>query len=177
LPHGRLFFHAPQRGDIVVFRPPPDPSLDFIKRLVGMPGDHIQMINGVLFINGAPVRRERLTPTSACPDDVSEGGVSRSAVLYKETLPNGVSYLTCEKGMTELDNTREYVVPPGNYFMMGDDRDNSDDSRKFVGFVPAEYLVGPAQLVVVSFNDTANIFKPGTLLSAFRSSRFLKPLH
>jgi signal peptidase I len=175
-PHGRLFSRAPQRGDIVVFRPPPDTSVDFIKRVVGMPGDHIQMINGVLYINGAAVPRQRLTPTSACPDDPSDGA-SRPAVLYRETLPNGVSYLTCVKAMTELDNTREYIVPPGNYFMMGDDRENSDDSRRFVGFVPAEYLVGPAQFVVVSFNSTANLFQPWTLVGGFRGNRFLKPLH
>ena len=106
LPHGRLFSHAPRRGDIVVFRPPPDPSRDFIKRVIGLPGDTIQMINGVLNINGAPVARQFVGPTNDCPDE--EG---RSAVLYRETLPNRVSYMTCDKGMTELDNTRPYLVP------------------------------------------------------------------
>ncbi|MFT3726870.1 MAG: signal peptidase I [Terricaulis sp.] len=172
LPHGRLFSHPPQRGDIVVFRPPPDTSRDFIKRVVGLPGDTIQMINGVLNINGVPVKRELVGPTNECPDEAS-----RSATLYRETLPNGVSYLTCEKGMTELDNTRAYVIPTNNYFMMGDDRDNSDDSRRFVGFVPSEFLVGPAQFVVVSFNDSTNLAQPWTLFSGFRGNRFLKSLH
>jgi signal peptidase I len=172
LPHGRLFAHQPQRGDIIVFRPPPDPARDFIKRLIGLPGDRIQMIDGVLHINGVAVQRQLIGPTNDCPDEYG-----RSAVEYRETLPNGVTYLTCDKGMTELDNTREYVVPPDNYFMMGDDRDNSDDSRRFVGFVPAEYLVGPAQFVVVSFNDKTNIFQPWTLFTGFRGNRFLKSLH
>jgi signal peptidase I len=176
LPHGRLFAHAPRRGDVVVFRPPPDPSRDFIKRVIGLPGDRIQMIDGVLHINGVAVRRELVGPTQLCPDsdDPGSGEFSRPATIYRETLPNGVSYLTCDKGMTELDNTREYVVPPDNYFMMGDDRDNSDDSRRFVGFVPSDYLVGPAPLIVVSFDNTTSLFRPWTLFTGFRTDRFLK---
>jgi signal peptidase I len=176
LPHGRLFAHAPRRGDVIVFRPPPDPGRDFIKRVIGLPGDRIQMIDGVLHINGVPVRRERVGPTQACPDSDEPGAAeySRPATIYRETLPNGVSYLTCDKGMTELDNTRAYVVPPDNYFMMGDDRDNSDDSRRFVGFVPSEYLVGPAQFVVVSFDSSTSLIEPWTLFTGFRTDRFLK---
>jgi signal peptidase I len=176
LPHGRLFAHAPNRGDVIVFRPPPEPDRDFIKRLIGLPGDHIQMIDGVLHINGVAVQRERVGPTQDCPDSDAPNSseYSRPATIYRETLPNGVSYLTCEKGMTELDNTREYVVPPDNYFMMGDDRDNSDDSRRLVGFVPSEYLVGPAQVIVASFDNTTSLFQPWTLFSGFRGNRFMK---
>lgn len=131
-------WHAqqPERGDIAVFRPVPDPDRDFVKRIVGMPGDRIQMINGVLHINGTPVTRE---PSG-------ERAIEHGEVVpvYRETLPNGVSYLTAERADTELDNTREFIVPDGSYFMMGDDRDNSADSRvpTVVGFVPFENLVG-----------------------------------
>ena len=178
LPHGRMFAHAPDRGDVVVFRPPPEPDRDFIKRVIGLPGDRIQMIDGILHINGRPVRRELIGPTQACPDsEFGPGG--RPANIYRETLPNGVSYTTCEKGMTELDNTREYVVPADNYFMMGDDRDNSADSRvpSEVGFVPFDNLVGPAQFVVASFDSTTTLLQPWTLFSGFRGDRFMKRVH
>jgi signal peptidase I len=173
LPHGRLFARAPKRGDIVVFRPTPEPYRDFIKRVVGLPGDTIQVIDGVLNINGTPVRRQAIAPISF----KDEGGVTETIPAYRETLPNGVSYTTFDRGQTELDNTRIYVVPPNNYFMMGDDRDNSDDSRRLVGFVPFDNLVGPAQFVVVSFDNSTNLFQPWTLFSGFRGDRFLKSLH
>lgn len=176
LPHGRLFGSRPERGDVVVFRPPPEPDRDFIKRVIGLPGDRIQMINGVLHINGEAVQREQIGTTTDCPDSA---GYSREATLYRETLPNGVSYVTCDKGMTELDNTRVLVVPEGHYFMMGDDRDNSADSRvaSVVGFVPYDNIVGPAQFVVVSFDETTSIFRPWTLFTGFRGDRFLKAVN
>jgi signal peptidase I len=99
---------------------------------------------------------------------------------YSETLPNGVSYTTFDrKGATELDNTRVFEVPEGNYFMMGDDRDNSADSRvpSVVGFVPYDNLVGPAQFIVVSFDNTTSIFQPWTLFTGFRGDRFLKSVN
>ena len=172
LPHGRLFAHLPERGEVIVFRPPTVPGQDFIKRLIGLPGDRIQMINGVLNINGEAVRRELVGPTDQCPDDYG-----RTATTYRETLPNGVSYLTCDKGMTEFDNTRVYVVPEGHYFMMGDDRDNSDDSRRLVGYVPFENLIGPAQFIVASFDGSTSLFQPWTLVTGFRGDRFMRPAH
>jgi signal peptidase I len=171
LPEGRVFGREPERGDVLVFRPAPEPGRDFIKRLIGMPGDRVQMIDGLLHINGQPVQRERVSETTECPDP---DGLSRAATIYRETLPNGVSYLTCDKGMTELDNTREFVVPEGHYFMMGDDRDNSDDSRRMVGMVPFDHLVGPAQFVVVSFDNTTSLLRPWTLFTGFRGDRFFK---
>lgn len=175
LPQGRLFATPPERGDVVVFRPTPEPDRDFIKRLIGLPGDRIQVIDGLLHINGEPVQRETLGVTPDCPDE--DQGIIE-ARLYRETLPNGVSYLTCDKGITELDNTREYLVPEGHYFMMGDDRDNSADSRVpgVVGYVPFDNLVGPAQFVVVSFRDSTSLFQPWTLFTGFRGDRFLKPV-
>lgn len=172
LPHGRLFGHTPNRGDVVVFRPPPEPDRDFIKRVIGLPGDHIQMINGILNINGVPVRRQ----SAGVMAFTNESGFVEHIPTYIETLPNGVSYTTFDRGETELDNTREYIVPAGNYFMMGDDRDNSADSRvaSVVGFVPYDNLVGPAQMIVASFDSTTSLLQPWTLFSGFRGDRFLK---
>ncbi|MGE0740750.1 MAG: signal peptidase I [Hyphomonadaceae bacterium] len=172
LPHGRLFGSAPRQGDVVVFRPTPEPDRDFIKRVIGMPGDRIQMIDGVLHINGEPVQRESLGVT----EFENEHGLIEPIQTYRETLPNGVSYVTFDRGTFELDNTRVYEVPEGHYFMMGDDRDNSADSRvpSVVGFVPYDNLVGPAQFTVVSFDSSTSLFRPWTLFSGFRSERFLK---
>ncbi len=139
LPQGRWRAHDPVRGDLAVFRPVPEPDRDFINRIIGMPGDRVQMIDGVLHLNGTPVPREPLGEQSFDGD-----GAPFRAQVYRETLPNGVSYLTLDRGDSELDNTRVYTVPTGSYFMMGDDRDNSADSRvpSVVGYVPFEYLIG-----------------------------------
>lgn len=141
LPDGRWRAHAPARGDIAVFRPVSEPNRDFVKRIVGMPGDRIQMIEGVLHINGQPVTHESLGEQTFQSDSGSF-----SATAYRETLPGGVTYTTLDRGPSELDNTPVFVVPTGHYFMMGDDRDNSADSRvpSIVGFVPNDNLVGRA---------------------------------
>jgi signal peptidase I len=175
LPHGRLFGSQPQRGDVVVFRPVPEPDRDFIKRVIGLPGDRIQVIDGVLHINGEAVRRESIGITHFA----NEHGVIEDIPTYRETLPNGVSYVAFDRGMTELDNTRVFEVPEGHYFMMGDDRDNSADSRvpSVVGYVPYDNLVGPAQFVVVSFNGSTSLFRPWTLFTGFRGDRFLKSVN
>lgn len=173
LPHGRLFGSEPSQGDVVVFRPVPEPDRDFIKRVIGMPGDRIQIVDGVLQINGQPVERESL----GLVDFENENGVIEPIQAYRETLPNGVSYVAFDRTeRSELDNTRVYQVPEGHYFMMGDDRDNSADSRvpSVVGFVPYDNLVGPAQFVVVSFDDNTSLFRPWTLFTGFRGERFLK---
>jgi signal peptidase I len=145
---GRIFASQPQRGDVVVFRLPKDPSIDYIKRVVGLPGDHIQVIHGVLNINGVPVKRERVTENCIAHEDVGQ-----PVMCYHETLPNGVNYIThdfTDNGF--LDNTEVFEVPPGNYFMMGDNRDNSTDSRVLsaVGYVPFENLIGRAQIIFFS---------------------------
>ncbi len=140
VPEGRWNARVPERGDIVVFEPVPEPGRNFVKRVVGLPGERIQMIGGVLHINGAAIARE------ADGDAQIEGhsGGLETFPAFRETLPNGVSYIVIERGETELDNTPEVVVPDGHVFVMGDDRDNSADSRvvTVVGFVPTENLLG-----------------------------------
>jgi signal peptidase I len=148
---GRIFGSAPERGDVVVFRLPKDDSTDYIKRVIGLPGDHIQMINGLLHINSVPVKRERVEDFI---DD--ENGGADHVRRWRETLPNGVTYESLDlQDNGFLDNTQEYTVPAGHYFMMGDNRDNSTDSRVLsaVGYVPFENLVGKAQIIFFSIGD------------------------
>ncbi|MFD2180966.1 signal peptidase I [Rhodoplanes azumiensis] len=149
--NGRIWGSEPQRGDVVVFRLPKDDSTDYIKRVIGLPGDRIQMVGGLLHINGQPVKRERVS------DYVDEeGGRTVRVRRWKETLPNGVSYETLDlQDNGFLDNTPVYEVPPGNFFMMGDNRDNSTDSRVLsqVGYVPLDNIIGKAQVIFFSVGD------------------------
>jgi len=182
---GRIFFSEPDRGDVIVFKTPTDNSTDFIKRLVGLPGDRIQMLNGVLNINGAPVRRERaedkIEDTKCGPHQVVH--------VYRETLPNGRSYLTQKLSETcpmsrlgAADNTEVFVVPPKHYFMMGDNRDDSADSRfsigNGVGYVPEENLVGRARMLFFSIDEAnASWFAPWRWPFEIRWSRLGNVIH
>jgi signal peptidase I len=150
---GRIFASEPKRGDIVVFRFPPNPEVDYIKRLVGLPGDHIQVTEGVLYVNGKPVPK---VPDGTFNSDYAQDP-GQDVPVFRETLDNGVTYDTLDQSpVSRGDNTREFIVPEGHYFMMGDNRDNSLDSRFDVGFVPAENLVGRASVIFFSLgNDTS----------------------
>jgi signal peptidase I len=149
---GRIWSAPPERGDVVVFKLPADGETDYIKRVIGMPGDRVQMINGIVNINGVPVRRERVADFRM-PDAF---GRMTNVRQFRETLPNGRSFLTLklvDNGY--LDNTEVFVVPQGAYFMMGDNRDNSTDSRVLsaVGYVPFENLVGRASIIFFSVEE------------------------
>ena len=152
---GRIFGSEPDRGDIVVFRLPRDDSIDYIKRVIGLSGDQIQMIDGLLHINGVPVKRERAEDYI----DNDEGSRPIRVKRWRETLPNGVSYYTLDRiENSDYDNTRPYLVPPGHFFMLGDNRDNSADSRVpplsgGVGYVPFENIIGRAEIIFFSVGD------------------------
>ena len=152
---GRIFGSEPNRGDVVVFRLPRDDSVSYIKRVIGLPGDRIQMVDGLLHINGVAVKRERAEDYI----DRDEGPRPIRVKRWRETLPNGVSYYTLDRiEHSEYDSTQPYVVPSGHFFMMGDNRDNSLDSRVppssgGVGYVPFENLIGQAKIIFFSVGD------------------------
>ena len=151
------FGSTPQPGDVVVFRLPRDDSNDYIKRVIGLPGDKVQMIDGLLHINGTPVKRERVDDYVG--DDPCGGARAPvSTKRWRETLPNGVSYLSLDcADNSYYDNWprdgQPYTVPEGHYFMMGDNRDNSSDSRAAVGPVPLDNIVGRAQIIFFSVGE------------------------
>jgi signal peptidase I len=166
LPSGRLFTALPQRGDIVVFKVPTDNQTDFVKRVIGLPGDTVQMRQGELYINGQKVARQLVG------EDTNDEGIGRfvHAKIYRETLPGGATHLmqTLSASDPALNNTQVFTVPPDHLFMMGDNRDNSADSRVgFAGdtrdaadlahvFVPMENVVGKAEVIYFSIKT-----KPG----------------
>jgi signal peptidase I len=180
LGHGRVldFAGSPQRGDVVVFKLPSDTRQTYVKRLIGLPGDRIQVTGGVVSVNGKVIQR---TPAGDALDpDPKYSGVT--VAQFRETRPDGKPYMTFDRGPdNDLDNTAAYVVPEGYYFMMGDNRDNSSDSRVApaaggVGFVPAENLIGKVRIVLASWKGGASLFNPITWFSKFDPHRIIKPV-
>ncbi|WP_420479299.1 signal peptidase I [Brevundimonas sp. FT23028] len=174
LPGGRLFGRQAERGDVVVFRRPSDPQQTWVKRVIGLPGDRVQVMGGTVFINGRPIRR---TPLDIVQD---HDAPDRQVLQVRETRPDGTPYLTYDGGSgLPGDDTGVYVVPEGQYFMMGDNRDNSLDSRwpadVGVGLLPAENIVGKAEVIVASWKPGAGLFKPWTWFN-LQAGRFFKPV-
>lgn len=167
---GRIMGKEPERGDVIVFKLPSNPSIDYIKRLVGMPGDTVQVKAGRLYINGEMVDREAVGYERI---PAPEGGYD-NLMKYIETLPGGsMHFIYEESDSAPLDNTPEYLVPEGHYFLMGDNRDNSQDSRvgNLVGYVPDDNLVGRADILFFSIDQSASFVKPWTWFTAIRYNR------
>jgi len=168
---GRILADPPARGDVAVFKLPSDPSTDYIKRVIGLPGDRVQMRGGRLVINGETVPRERIA------DFVwrdARGNVVRFA-QFVETLPGGEAHRIIEVSDSQVfDDTREFVVPDGHYFMMGDNRDNSSDSRADVGFVPIENFVGRAEFLFFSSDGSARLWEVWKWPFAIRFDRMFE---
>jgi len=169
---GRIFKNTPQRGDIAVFRLPSHPSINYVKRLIGLPGDNIQMRDGTLFINDQEVKR-------TFEGDALEAEIKKKFTFqkYSEILPNGKKINTYNRDNTPQDNTGIYTVPAGHYFFMGDNRDDSQDSRflNFVGYVPEQNLVGRASIVF--FSNPNSIFDLSEWFKTIRFERIGKALN
>ena len=172
---GRILFSEPERGDVAVFKLPSDNKTDYIKRIVGVPGDKIQVKDGRLNINGKTVRRRKVK------DYLIQGnfGQNHKVTRYIETLPNGKTYEILEMSdQGPLDNTGVYIVPDNHYFAMGDNQDNSQDSRvqDQVGFIPKKNLVGRAEILFFSKNDNARWWEIWKWPSAIRADRFFQKI-
>jgi len=167
---GRIWESEPQRGDVVVFRLPSNPSINYVKRLIGLPGDQIQMRGGVLYVNDVKVNKEA---EGFFIDEDSQ--VRVEIAKFRETLPEGKNFEVLDQNpYSAADDTGIYEVPQGHYFMMGDNRDNSQDSRflEHVGYVPAENLVGKATRIF--FSNEQSIWKVWSWHRSIRFDRIFK---
>lgn len=145
---GRIFAAEPTRGDIIIFRPPMKMDTRYVKRLIGLPGDKIQIINDIIYINDRPINREFIG------EFINKNG--HTCKKYKETLPNGFSYIAYKGGKSDSihnSTTEVFYVPQGKYFFVGDNRDDSDDSRFNLGFVPFENFIAKGQFILFSTKE------------------------
>jgi signal peptidase I len=171
-PGRKILAANPERGDVAVFKYPGDLKIDYIKRVIGLPGDRIQVKDGVVFINDVAVKKERIEDYV---DADPEGGGGVPIPQYLETLPNGVTYHVLDYTPNgQVDNTDVYTVPAAHYFMMGDNRDNSQDSRYLdkVGYVPVENFVGRADMLFFSIGSDATLLRIWEWPFKIRWSRF-----
>ena len=166
---GRVFGSLPERGDVAVFKRPGE-NVDYIKRVIGLPGDRIQMKSGRLYINGAEVPQD----PDGTFNDLNEGSVP----MFRETLPGGRVHDILDRYPDgPMDDTREFLVPPDHVFMMGDNRDNSQDSRDpSLGYVPLENLVGRAEILFFSTDGSAGVLEPWGWPFATRFDRLFNPI-
>jgi signal peptidase I len=171
----RFFSKLPKRGDLVVFKTPADNRTDYIKRLIGMPGDTIQFINGKLIINDQIIMRKKISNKTI----IRCGNFLLDTNIYVETLPNGLKHSVAYKERGSLKNSKKYKVPSDHYFLLGDNRDCSKDSRYLdsVGYVNKLNLVGEAKVIFFS-NDTnkSNLIRFWNLNKSFRLERLFKKL-
>jgi signal peptidase I len=170
---GRVFGGKPQRGDVVVFRLPRDPQQTWVKRVIGLPGDRVQVKGGTVFVNGRALAQVPLGAGQDHDDPL------RPVMQVRESLGDGRGYVTYDGGPGPGDDTQVFLVPEGSYFMMGDNRDNSLDSRwpreVGVGLLPAENIVGKAEFVLASWKPGAALYKPWTWLD-LQGGRFFRPV-
>ena len=172
---GRIFYKDPQRGDVVVFKKPTNPNIDYIKRIIGLPGDTVRVIEGRLYVNQELVARD-LTDSYPLSEPF---GSETTYKQYDETLPNGVVHKIIERSdISELDDTIRYEVPVGHFFMMGDNRDGSQDSRVLnqVGYVPVENLVGRAEMIFFSLEEGTKAWEVWKWPWAIRFDRLMQKI-
>lgn len=172
---GRIWQDLPKRGDVVVFKSPVDNSIDYIKRVIGLPGDKIQMKEGRLYINDNMIEREQvgryvIREYTLFPQEFTE---------YTETLPEGKKHRILEYSdeVMIVDDTPEFIVPDGHYFMMGDNRDNSNDSRKDIGMVPLDNIEGKARFLFYSHDDTSRWYNPISWITSIRWKRLFNKIN
>ncbi len=171
----RLFYKKPAQGDLMVFKTPADNRTDYIKRIIGMPGDEIQFKDGNILINNNKIKRKKVDSYNF----VRCGDVSFDTITYEETLPNGVKYLAAYNKLGTLQNSKKFIIPQNHFFLLGDNRDCSKDSRyPSVGFVNFVNFVGKAQIIFFS-NDTkiSSLVKFWNIHKSFRIERTFKRIN
>jgi len=190
---GRILGGDVERGDVIVFKLPSDNSTDYIKRVIGLPGDVVEVRQGTVYINGKPIKRERVedrvikvSPNTDCLKNIfyrvreADGTITCRYPQFRETLPSGRSYMTLDLTPNGIrDTTRPYFVPAGHYFVMGDNRDDSADSRMSaeesgVGYLPAENIVGRAEFLFFSTNGEAHLWTPWKWYKTVRWDRLFQ---